>query len=559
MPVTTIPLAGAYDRRPYTNADSTKDQQFINALFEVIGDPQLESKEIYIFKRPGVPSSTFSGGGRAIWFSPSVSTSSATFLFTGASNGVITASITFSATIGTISGTPLHFSEVLFSSITYILLTSSDGTGWFIASDSFTNSSGTPTIATFTGNRTSGSPIITSVSSTAGLYVGQSVTGTGIPASTRILSIDSSSQITLTANATSGSGTSTTFTREAIAKIIDSNFPTNITGQFVELNGTVYIMTTDSRVYGSNINTVITWSAQNYFTCNVLTDSGIGLGKIKDVILGIGTQSVEILKDAGNADGSPLSRIGSIVGRGASLGSRGKALICSFYDRVYWSGYGGNCYVYDGQDARLIGGIGMAGTLQSAATNTYESVDGFTSSGNKYVHFMALSTSAGGGRVYSIDSDQWTTSGYNSLYISDGVGSRSYYGTQLFYVTGSISGSPVTSSVDSSAAAVFIDNNIASYTLTIQTKPFFFNKGLPFIIDNITLLADTQSGGTTTLATSADDYANFGTVGTFDLTQQQKNLAGGGYYDTSVAFKLTDSGNNAWRGQALQITWRPSA
>lgn len=66
--------------------------------------------------------------------------------------------------------------------------------------------------ANFTGNRTSGSPIITSVSSLTGLQVGQLVSGTGIPATTYILSIDSATQITLTNNASSGSATSTTIT-----------------------------------------------------------------------------------------------------------------------------------------------------------------------------------------------------------------------------------------------------------------------------------------------------------------------------------------------------------
>jgi hypothetical protein len=54
-----------------------------------------------------------------------------------------------------------------------------------------------------TGNITSGSAVITSISvDTAGLTAGMGITGTGIPAGARILSVNSSSQITLTANAT---------------------------------------------------------------------------------------------------------------------------------------------------------------------------------------------------------------------------------------------------------------------------------------------------------------------------------------------------------------------
>lgn len=57
------------------------------------------------------------------------------------------------------------------------------------------------------GTRSNGSPVITSIPDTGNMRVGYYVFGTGIPAGTTILSRDSSTQITLSANATSsGSG-----------------------------------------------------------------------------------------------------------------------------------------------------------------------------------------------------------------------------------------------------------------------------------------------------------------------------------------------------------------
>ncbi len=79
--------------------------------------------------------------------------------------------------------------------------------------------------ASFTGNRTSGSAILASVSSTSGLAVGQAISGTGIPAATYILSIDSSSQITMSANATSGTATATTVTPVTLTSL-KVNVPT---------------------------------------------------------------------------------------------------------------------------------------------------------------------------------------------------------------------------------------------------------------------------------------------------------------------------------------------
>lgn len=58
------------------------------------------------------------------------------------------------------------------------------------------------------GTRTNGSPVITGLPSTSSMDVGHFVYGTGIPAGAKIESIDSGTQITLTANASS-SGTST--------------------------------------------------------------------------------------------------------------------------------------------------------------------------------------------------------------------------------------------------------------------------------------------------------------------------------------------------------------
>jgi hypothetical protein len=57
--------------------------------------------------------------------------------------------------------------------------------------------------AGLTGTLTSGSPSVTGISSTAGLVVGESITGAGIPSGTTILSVSSSAAtITLSANAT---------------------------------------------------------------------------------------------------------------------------------------------------------------------------------------------------------------------------------------------------------------------------------------------------------------------------------------------------------------------
>jgi hypothetical protein len=64
----------------------------------------------------------------------------------------------------------------------------------------------------YTGNTTNLSGVITNLSSTVGLRAGQTVSGTNIPTTARIVSVDSSTQVTITPAATgNGVGTSITF------------------------------------------------------------------------------------------------------------------------------------------------------------------------------------------------------------------------------------------------------------------------------------------------------------------------------------------------------------
>jgi hypothetical protein len=78
--------------------------------------------------------------------------------------------------------------------------------------------SGPPTSLTFAGaiyrtaSTTSGSAIVTALARTDDLYRGLAVSGTGIPASTYIHSVDSNSQITLSANASASGTPGLTFT-----------------------------------------------------------------------------------------------------------------------------------------------------------------------------------------------------------------------------------------------------------------------------------------------------------------------------------------------------------
>lgn len=79
-----------------------------------------------------------------------------------------------------------------------------------------------PAPATFglNGTLTNASAVVTAISSTDGMITGRGVTGTGVPANTTILSIDSATQITLSANATASGVNALTFAGPTAADFI---------------------------------------------------------------------------------------------------------------------------------------------------------------------------------------------------------------------------------------------------------------------------------------------------------------------------------------------------
>ena len=84
-----------------------------------------------------------------------------------------------------------------------------DGSAW--SSLTFTERSILGTVTT-NGNTTNGSAVVTGLADTSQFVVGMTVTGTGIPANATIASINSASQVTLSANATAtNTGVSLTF------------------------------------------------------------------------------------------------------------------------------------------------------------------------------------------------------------------------------------------------------------------------------------------------------------------------------------------------------------
>lgn len=548
MPVARIPLVGTPNQRNLTALTSiSKDQMFTGTLFQVLKNEVTGKTTVYVNKRPGFTRLTVASGqvGSAI-------SSDGQVVIYGGQNVY--------ANGGSRSCGALHASLVIYA-ITRIRLNGEDfymisagGFGYYVPINA------TAISLTFTANTSNGSAILSSVSSTSGLYIGQALSGTGIASGARIQSIDSSSQVTMTANATATNNT-VTITRTDVAKILDADFPTAV-GGFAEMDGYLFIMDATKRVYNSDLNSVTSWSATSYITASMRPDSSVGLVRHKNYIVAFGTASVEFFENAGNAVGSPLRRVsGLFKGFGANTGTlHFQQTIAQMADLTVFSarlgtGYsvGFGIWAISDDGFKRISTPPIENIINQAAGDTASSgIDVFTMGGGTYARVVKGGANGANGYdlLYHFETGIWCDSGLpsgssncmrlsNNLYAVDTIstGGQLYLFDFTMYTDTADNGSPI------------------AYSMEIRTSKIDLGSDLRKFVHGVKLIADEQASGTATLEASDDDYGTWVTLGTFDMTAHQKKITRCGSHKGGRAYRLTHSANTAFRAEALEIDY----
>jgi hypothetical protein len=544
VPSARIPLFGSMNQRGLnstTGFTTGGDQRYVNCFLDAVENPTSQTRTIYLQKRQGLetyltPASGQSGVG--VYVSPGTLGVFSVFL----SGGVYTL-YRGTTSMGVIGGSPTEWSECSFNSIIYTLFTAT-GDIHYVPSDAVSAST------TFTGDTTNASAVVTNVSSTTGLYVGQRISGTGIPPGTgfstytRIQSIDSSTQITMTAAATATNAT-VTITREHVAKVIDSDLPSAVSG-VAEMDGRLFVMSSDG-IYQSDINSVSSWSASGFIPTNSSTDIGLSLVKSGSYIVGLSSQSIEFFRNTGNPSGSVLSRVPELTRL------TGATKVASAGDYTFF--YGGSIrhrgvWMIYGTEIKKISTTAIDRALGTASLfSSYISAmrwSGYTwaicpmimTYGGDTVHF-----------VYCVELGTWTEWHFDGgVFVASQAMPDNITGPffnhegnngKVFYW---------------SPTPVYQDNG-SSYEMMVQTSRIDFGTGNRKFLKSIELVADTQSSGTTSLEISKDDFATFSTIGTFDMTKAQKIIYRCGSFDGGASLRLKHSANTAWRGEALVVDY----
>lgn len=578
MPVARIPLVGSFNQRTIDGHGvlaSNTDQRFLNCVFTVVQNPVTGGQKIYVEKRPGWEvESIVAANNVCTGLIKTDSIGSVVSAFGSTNSTIYDGQIS----VGAITGRALYFSETLISSVGYVLIKSSDGTGWYYPSDARSQ-------LTYTGD-THTNTTVDNIASTAGMYAGQAISGTDIPANTRIASVDSSSAITLTQAAT-GTTAGVTLTKTPIAKILDANFVTTGTTvtAFVEMDGYVFYGNADGFIYNSDLNSVTAYEAASKVAAQMNPDPPNAIARHKNMIIAWGHSSMELFHNAGNAAGSPLTRVPQLFSRVGALDQRSIATLGDDIFFVSSAKYGDVSVirlrsltqqpVSSPEVSRILGTI--------AATGGYVYLSAFQLGGQQYVSaFATVGTDETDFLLLESGDDVLLETGDKGILESDPNASASFarmlvYNANLnlwsewdsseasFIIgigSGGVNQLLAGSRVDAdgkiytinpaSTGEVHTDDGVA-FTAEIRTSLIDHGTENRKFVKSIRLVADDQSSGTVTLEASDDDYGSWVTLGTFDLTKRDKRIYRCGSYRGGRAYRLSHSANAPFRAEALEI------
>jgi hypothetical protein len=216
------------------------------------------------------------------------------------------------------------------------------------------------------------------------------VNGTGLQYAFDNVSLGSTDDIVMMGNGVQAySLSSLTSIPPTVTPVTDPNFPTSFCPGWATLDGTTYVMDTQARIFGSNVNDPLVWSALNFILANSDSDQPVGLAKHLTYVIAFKQWTTNVFYDAGNPPpGSPLSPVqGALI----PYGCLAMSTVQEIDGQLFW--------LTTGQDvAPQVGNINQ---LSFSIVSTPQ-VDRVLQSGGAPNEFYSFTLKLAGHRFYGI-------------------------------------------------------------------------------------------------------------------------------------------------------------
>jgi hypothetical protein len=588
MQTVRLPLVGSMNQRGIDGEASLsvpEDQRFLNCAFTVVQNPVTGKNSVYMERRPGWATDSLVSAGNASTGLAKPQAFNATLSAFGDTNSEV---FVGTVSVGTITGRALHFTETLISSSAYVMLRSSDGTGWYYVD-------GAKDVTAYTADGNNSTTItdikIAGATNTAGLYPGQKLTaGANIPAGTRVVSVNAGAFTAVLDTATTGGAfNDLAITKEPIAKILDADFITTGTyiSAFAEMDGYLFYPTDDGKLRNSDLNSVTAYTSTNFISPAMAPDKPIAVARQKNIIVCFGQGSSEKFYNAGNATGSPLQRMAQHFEK---IGTIDQRSVTSIEDDIFYvsAPLEGDVGVWmmRGLQSKKISTATMDKLLGTVAVDGAIYASSFRLGGQAYAAFYLSSASDGPASslllesgdvlllesgdeilledtpgqvasfvrlyVYNIDLNIWGEWDCDEATFIDAVSSGT--ANQLLAASRSNTGGKIYTINPVANGEIYQDDG-STYDCQIRTARIDHGTGKRKFVSELKLVCDRQDAGTVLCEASDDDYRTWFTLGTFDLTEMEPKITRCGSYKGGRAYRLTHSYNGAFRAEALDITF----
>lgn len=335
----------------------------------------------------------------------------------------------------------------------------------------------------------------------------------------------------------------------AWTQITDADFPTtNICSAHTHMNGYMFVMTTDGRVYNSDINSISSWTANNYISTDSSTDAGVGVARRGRQIAAFGDTSIEFFEIAGNPTGSPLKRVGAI--NTGCVRQSTKPVIKAVGDTIYWIGSSpggaGGIFRLNGMEAHKISNDAIDRAVESRTITWICGV--IRQYGMTHLLFGGSATYT---LAYCLETGFWWlhSVGLNTITAACGVEPMSSAGTAskaLFTISGS---AKIWTSTTSSS---YLDSG-SSYTMTVQTENLDMETDRRKFWRYVRVISDRQSSASNIgVAWADDDQATYSTAVNIDTSSAVDTIFRLGA-SRRRSWKFTHAASTACRIRAIEI------
>lgn len=393
----------------------------------------------------------------------------------------------------------------------------------------------------FTGDTTNLSAVITTIApNTTNMRVGDSVTGSGIPSGSTIISIDSSTQITISIAATATAST------VALTDVPLSVYPSSLIPGCAYLNGTIYVMDLSNNIYGSNLNNPLVWNPTNLIKAQNEGSQGRFITRQLSYLVAFKQFSIEFFYDAANPTGSSLL---PVQGGFIPIGCENTDTIQTISGDIYFVA-NTSTTSYQVMILRNL-------TLNIVSTAPVERILENLQSGNTTHSF---SFNYKGHSFYGIASDDID---YTMVYdISQGIwykwdflGSNAKIISQTVKISGD-DPTPVYFQIDGIEKIYQVSDGYLD-----DTTPIIFDLYTPNfdggtrkrkIVNSLEIIGDQQEGSTLQIRCSDDDYQTWSNYRTVDMSKKRPLLINCGAF-RKRAYHIHQVSNTPLRIKAVEV------